>query len=314
MADSLPSTSAHARAAWLEEALSGWTLPVAALALLVAVAIAYLAGLASEVTTASLLVLAVGLGAALFILRTAVDARRDGGSRALAAAAAAATLLAVLLPALRSVRPGEPLFAGDVAAVGEEVPVPGGASGRLRLLVSGKLPERGEPTVGFTLGGGRAPVEGKLERTYGSARVGRGTRVRVAHDHTADFYPVTLDDGARALRLERVGGQLASPLHVAAYRDPLPFPWGPWLAAGIALFLACVAEARLGLRNDLAVPAGMALAFGLLVAFNATPASAVGPAVGGVVLGAISGALAGWMAGALVRRVVPPAPRPAPSR
>ncbi|GEJ58821.1 hypothetical protein [Anaeromyxobacter diazotrophicus] len=309
MADRAPSTFSL----WLDEALSSWILPVAALAAVAAVGGLYLAGFAGEEATATLVVLVVAALAAVFLVRPALDARREPLARGLAAAAAIATLVATLLPALRTVRPGEPLFAGDVGQVGDKIAVPPAAAGAVRLLVSGKLPERGEPSVTFTLGGTKEPVEGKLERTYGYARVGRGTRARVAHDHTADYYPADLPAGASALELERLQGQLGSRLAVAVFREPIPFAGGPWILAGLALLLACAADARLGQRNNLSVAAGMALAFALLVTYNATPAAAVGPSVGGVVLGGLAGSLAGWIVGALVRQVVPPAPRRTPA-
>jgi len=311
MADRTPSTFTL----WLDEALSGWIVPVAALAAVAAVGALYLAGFASEETTATLVVLAVAIVGAVFLVRPALDARREPLARGLAVAAAVVTLAAMLLPALRTVRPGEPLFAGDVGQVDETIPVPPGAAGPVRLLVSGKLPDRGEPSVSFTIGGTKEPVEGRLERTYGYTRVGRGARARVAHDHTADYYAAELPAGASALKLERLSGQLGSRLAVAVFREPIPFAGGPWILAGLALLLACAADARMGQRNNLSVAAGMALAFALLVTYNATPAAAVGPAVGGVVLGALAGSLVGWIVGALVRQVVPAAPRrPAPGK
>jgi hypothetical protein len=244
---------------------------------------------------------------ALYIVRPALDARRDRGSRAVSAAAALATAIATVLPALRTVHPGDPIFGGDFGQVDEAIPVPPGSEGPVRLLVSGKLAERGEPSVTFTISGTKDPVEGKLERTFAYARVGRGGRARVAHDHTADFYPALIAPGARELRLDRLGGQLGSRLRVAVYREPIPVAGGPWVLAALALALAAVADARLGLKNNLAVAAGMAAVFGLLVTYNATPAAAVGPAVGGIILGALGGSLAGWIVGALVRRFVPQA-------
>ncbi len=299
---------------WLDEALSGWVLPVAGIALVVAVGLLYLAGLASEEVTASLIVLSVSLGVALYLARPALDAGWDPATRAIAAAAALLTLVAAGLPAFRSVDPGSPLFAGELGSVDETIPVPDGVSGPVRLLVSGRLPERGDPSVTFTLTGTREPVEGRLERTFTSARVGRGGRTRVAHDHTADFYAASIPAGTRALRLDRVRGELGSRLHVSAFPDPVPLPWGPWLLAVAALVVACAADARLGQRNHLAVGSGMAVAFGLLVTFNATPAAAVGPAVGGIILGALAGSLGAWLAGAVVRRFVPAARKRAPPR
>ncbi|MFL5272058.1 MAG: hypothetical protein ACJ79E_08340 [Anaeromyxobacteraceae bacterium] len=304
-ADNSPS----AFSLWLAEALSGWMLPVAALVIVGVVGLLYLAGFLSEALTATVVVVALAAGISLYVARQALDPRRDDTIRALAAAAAALTLFATAWPALRTVHPGEPIFTGDVGQIEETLAVPATAAGRVRFLISGRLPERGDPSASFTLTGTREPVEGKLERTYGYARVGRGGRARVAHDHTSDFYEAFIPAGTRALKLDRVVGQLGGRLRVEAFRDPLPMPWGPWAAAAIAVLLASAAEARLGRRSDLSVAAGMAVAFGLLVTFNATPDSAVGPTVGGIVLGAMSGALAGWIAGVIVRRFVEPAPK-----
>jgi hypothetical protein len=294
---------------WLDEALSSWILPVAALVAVLAVGLLYLAGLASEEATATIVILAVSVGVAVYVGRPALDPKRDPATRGLSLAAAVLTLVAAGWPSLRTVNPGSPVFSGDLGDVDEAMALPAGAGGSIRLLISGKLPERGEPSVSYTIAGTREPVEGRLERTFSSARVGRSGRARVAHDHTADFYPAYIPPGTRQLKLDRVSGQLGSRLSVAGYREPLPLPWGPWVAAALAVVVASAAEARLGRKSDLSVAAGMASAFGLLVTFNATPAAAVGPSVGGVVLGALTGALGGWIVGILVRRFVPPAAR-----
>jgi hypothetical protein len=305
MADRPPSTFTL----WLEEALSGWILPVAALGAVAVVGLLYMAGIASETATATLVIVAVALGVALYLARAALDPRADRAARGLAAAAAVATLVAAGLPAIRTVNPGAPVFSGTLGQADDAMPLPADAGGSVRLLVSGRLAERGDPSVEFTLGGTREPVDGKLERTYGYARVGRGGRTRVSHDHTSDFYPAYIPHGTKALTLSRIVGQLGGRLTVTGYREPLPLPWGPWVAAGVAVLLAGAAEARLGRKSDLSVAAGMASAFGLLVTFNATPASSVGPAVGGIVLGALTGALAGWIVGIVARRALPAAPR-----
>ncbi|HET9594447.1 MAG TPA: hypothetical protein VFP65_02650 [Anaeromyxobacteraceae bacterium] len=297
---------------WLEDALSGWILPVAALAALALVGGLYLGGFVGEEAVATLTVVVVGIGAALYLGRAALDASRDRLGRGLALAGALVTAVAVLLPGLRTVRPGEPLFAGDLGQIDDRIPVPAGVDGAVRLLVSGKLADRGEPSVSFTISGTREPVEGRLERTFSTARVGRSGRARVAHDHTADYYPAALPPGAQALRLERVQGDLGSRLRVEVFREPIPLAGGPWILAAVALVLACAAEARLGMKNDVSVWTGMALAFGLLVTYNATPAAAVGPAVGGVILGAITGSIIGWLGSILARKLVsPPQRRPA---
>jgi hypothetical protein len=304
-ADKAPS----AFSLWLDDALSGWLLPVAAIAVVAVVALLYLGGFISDALTATLVIVAVAVGLALYVAREAFDPRRDGASRALAGAAAALTLFATSWSALRTVHPGEPIFSGELGQVDETMAVPAAAAGHVRFLISGRLPERGDPSVSFTVSGTRDPVEGKLERTYSNARVGRSGRARIAHDHTADFYEAFIPEGTRALKLDRVAGQLGSRLRLEAFRDPMPMPWGPWIVAALAVLLAAAAEARLGRKSDLSVAAGMGAAFGLLVTFNATPDTAVGPTVGGVVLGAMAGALGGWIAGAIVRRFVQPAPK-----
>lgn len=290
---------------WLEEALTGWILPVAALAGIGLTALLYVLGLLGEEFTAALAVLVVAVGTALFMLRSAL--RRSGPAAALGMVAAAATALGVVLPALPTVWPGAALFEGDLAAEGATVAIPPGATGRLRLLVSGQLRPGGEPSASYTIAGTAEPVEGRLERTYATARVGRSGRTRVAHDHVADWYDAVVPEGTSQLTLRRVIGQAAGGLHLSAHRPLLPSPW-PWVLAALALLLAAFAEARLGRKNAVAVPAGMALAFGLLVTYNATPAAAVGPAVGGVLLGALAGSLSGGLAAAVARRLIPADP------
>jgi hypothetical protein len=293
---------------WLEEALTSWILPAVAVAIVVGTAGLYLAGIAPEAVTGAVVTVAASLAAAVFILRPALDPGREARGRALLWAAAALTLLFTAAPSLQAILPGNPLFEGDVGIPGESVLVPQGASGLIRVLVNGKLKEGGEPSVSFRFTGTEQPIEGKLERTIGYARVGRGGRTRVAHDHTSDWYEAKLPPGATELRLAELRGQPAGRLQVSIYRDWLPHPL--ILAAALsALLLAAAADARLGMKGNAAVASGMSLAFGLLVSFNATPGSAVGPAVGGVVLGAMVGALAGALAGWLGRKVVPAAKR-----
>lgn len=287
---------------WLEEALTGWILPVAALGAAGVGALLYMAGWLGEEGAGALLVLLVAGGTAYWMVRNALAVH--DAPRGWTWAAAAATFLAVVLPALPTVRPGAPVFEGDLGGQGQAMPIPAEAAGRLRLLVAGRLREGDERAATFSLAGPSPEVEGRIERTYGYARVGRGTRTRVAHDHVADWYDARVPEGTRELSLRKLTGQLGSRLHVSGYRPLLPTPVGPWVLAALALGVAAVAEARLGRKNAVAVPAAMALGFGLLVTFNATPAQAAGPAIGALLLGAASGALAGWLAGALARRLL----------
>ncbi len=286
---------------WLEEALTSWILPVALLAAVAVVAGLYLLGVATEEQTAALAVAAVALGSAFLVARPGLS--RTGADRTLAVAAAAATALVVLLSALPTVYPGRPLFEGQLSAEGDQLPLPPGAAGRIRLLVVGHLRKEGQGTASYVLGGAARPVEGKLERLYRSVRVGRSGRARVEADHTADWYDATIPEGATALTLRRVTGEMGGPLQVYGHRPLLPYPW-PWVLSGLTLALAALAEARLAKKNMVAVPSGMALAFGLLVTANATPYAAVGPVMGALALGAAGGSLAGWAAGAIARRLL----------
>jgi hypothetical protein len=297
-------------ALWLEDALRSRILQVAAIGAVAAVAALYLLGVLSEPATGAFAAVAAPLAGAALAARPALAPGRDRAGRALAAGAAAAALLLSAGPSLGTILPGEPLFRGELTAQGAALPVPAGASGRVRVLVSGRLREGGDPGVTFRIGGTRPSIDGELSRSWSTARVGRGGRARVAHDHLADWYESVIPEGTAVLRLERLQGQPGSALALAVHRE-----WAPrWLllaAMGLTLAAAAAADARLGSRSEAAVPVAMALAFGLLVDHNATPFSAVGPALGGVLLGAMLGALAGALASWLGRRLLPAGRRPA---
>ena len=295
----------------VEDLLSGWLVPGVALAAVAVVAALYLAGILAEAPTAATAVAVAGLLAALLMIRHAI-AGRDRAGRLLAVLAAVATAALVVIPGLTTLVPGTPLFEGQLGQVGDQIPVPPGTAGAVRLLVSTRLPQGGAPSIAFRIGGGRAPIEGKVERTLSPTRVGRGARAMVAHDHSAEYLAAELPPGAAALRLERLQGEAAAPLTVQVFPERLGMGW-LWALSAVVLALAAAADARLGGKDHAAAIAGMALSFALLVTANATPQAAVGPVLGGVLLGALAGALAGWVAGLVARRVVP-APSPAQQR
>jgi hypothetical protein len=290
----------------LENALSGWMLPTVLLGVAAAFGALYLFGWVGEEVTAAALVLSVASGAALALVRAAFEG--TGQARALGIAAAGLVAAAVVLPALPTVLPGNPLFEGDLGAEGDRIALPAGTRGRVRLLVAGRLAEGGEPTASYRILGPREPVEGRLDRTASYARVGRSGRARVTREHNADWHDASIPAGTRELVLQRISGPVAGRLLVSGHRPPVSGA-GTWALAAAALLCAAVAEARLGRRNAAGVPAGMALAFGLLVTLTATPVSAVGPALGAMLLGAIGGSIGGWVVGAAARRILPPQPR-----
>lgn len=295
-------------ALWLEDALKSWILQVAALLLVGAVAALYLLGFLSEPATGAFVAVAAPLLAAGLAARPALSAGRDPRGRALAVVAAAAAFLLSVGPSFSAIVPGAPILAGEVAAQGDALAVPAGVSGRVRVLISGHLRQGYDPEVDFRIAGTRPALEGRLERSWSTARIGRSGRARVAHDHLADWYEGSIPPGTAVLRLERLQGRPASALSLAVYRDWVP-RWLVLAAMGLTLAAAAAADGRLGARSEVAVPVAMALAFGLLVEYNATPLSAVGPAMGGVLLGAMLGALAGALASRIGRSLVHPGGR-----
>jgi hypothetical protein len=313
----IPSTEPSHRPSsfspWLDELLHSWLLPGVAGAALAVTGALFLLDIASPVFTAALIAAVVTVGVFLVMVRPAVAPGGDPRGRALLVGAGAATLVFTAVPALQAILPGTALFQGDVGVEGEGIAVPPGVSGRIRLLVSGRLNPGGDPSISFRLTGTEQPIEGKLERTIGYARVGRSGRTQVAHDHNSDWYEGRIPAGATELKLAERRGQPDGRLQISVYRDWLPGAL-VWIAAFCALALAAVADARLGTKGNTAVAAGMSLAFGLLVAFNATPGSPLGPVLGGVVLGAMMGSIVGALAGWLVRKMVPAAGRRGPSR
>jgi hypothetical protein len=172
--------------------------------------------------------------------------------------------------------------------------------------VRGQLPAGGTPVVAFRISGTEPAVEGKLERTYSYARVGRGGRAQVAHDRSALYLAAKVPAGGGALTLDRLTGDPVGPLSISVYPDRIPGALH-WALAVLVLLAAAAAEVRLR-RSGIAAIAGIAISFGLLVTDNATPAAAVGTAVGALLLGAITGAAAGGLAAFLARRVVPAPP------
>jgi epoxyqueuosine reductase len=288
---------------WLEEALPGWLLPVLAIAAIAGVAGLYWTERLTEAMTGAVIVVAGALAASAFVLRPALDAAHDGRLRALAWGATAMCLLVSAVPAMRTMLPGDPLVDGTLGIEGETIPIPAGTDGSVRVLVNGKLKEGGEATVSFVITGTEQPVEGKLERTFSTTRIGRSGRARVSHDRNTDFLEARIPVGTKELRLDKLQGQLGARMQVLVYRELVP-RWGVFALSVLALLLVAFADARLGLRGNAVIAGGIGLAFGMLVYTNATPSTAVGPAIGGLILGAAAGALAGSLAGWLVRKFV----------
>jgi hypothetical protein len=284
---------------WLEEALTGWILPIAALILAAAAWGAYVLDLLPEGPTAAVLAVLVALVVGLLMARHALSAAVDPLTRGLTLGAAALAALLCAGEAIGATWPGAPVAAGALARPGDALPLPAGLSGQVKLLVHAALPPGGTPQADFRLGGGAAPLTGRVERTVSSVRVGRGSRASVAHDLNETWIHGAVAAGTAALSLDRLSGQVAGPLEVALYRERLP-PLVAWALAALALAAAAVADSRLR-KGSVAALAGMALGYGLLVAGNATPSQAVGTSLGAIILGGLAGALAGGLAAMLAR-------------
>jgi len=289
-----------------EGLLRPWFFPALGLTAAVAVGVFYAAGMLSESTVGALVAVLVPLVLALMVARPAADRSAGRSGAVLLVVAAVLSFLVAAVPALEAVHPGEPVFVAEFEREDQSASLPEGTGGRVLLLVSAPLGSAGEPQVTFRLGGFAEPVEGRLERTFGYARVGRGGRARVSHDHDADWFEAKIPSGSREIRLERLQGRVAGGLRVTVYRDWLPRA-AAWVLSLLVLFLAAAGEVRAGRDAGSTIAAGVALGFGLVVAYNVTPAQAVVPSLWAIVLGAIAGAPAAVIVRMLVRRFVPAA-------
>jgi hypothetical protein len=266
-----------------------WFFPFFGLTAAVAVGVFYATGLLSESAVGGLLAVLVPLALGLVVARPAMGRGAPAAARALLLAAGILTFVVAMVPALEAVHPGEPAFVGELDPAAPAAELPAGVGGRVMVLVSTRLGPGQEPSVTFRLEGFEPAVEGRLERTWATARVGRGGSARIARDHDSDWFEARIPSGAREIRLERAQGLAGAPLRVALYRVWLPHG-AAWVLALVVLALAAAGEVLAGVDHGSAIAAGAALGFGLVVGYNVTPASAVVPSLWAIVLGAIVGA------------------------
>ncbi len=304
MPDNVPSSFSL----WLEEALTGWILPVGALVLAALAWGLYQAGLVPEAPAGAAIAVVVAAVLGLYLVRPLLGASVEPTVRAAGLAVAFAAFILCLRPPLNAVLPGADLAEGELARQGDALPLPPGTTGNVRVLVHAPLPPGGTPEVQFRLGAGAGAMTGHVERTVSFGRAGRAGRTTVLHDRNETWVHGSLAAGA-PLTLESLTGQVAGPLHVMVVREWIP-PGLLWLLAFLVVAAAAVVEVRLG-KGNLGALAGMAAAYGLLVSGNATPATAVGTSLGGVLLGGLTGAAAGAIL-TLVARLSPWKP-PAPA-
>jgi hypothetical protein len=295
--------------AGFEGLIRPWFFPFFGLTAAVAVGVFYVTGLLSESAVGGLLAVLVPLVLGLVVARPAMGRVAPTAARVLLVAAGILSFVVPMVPALEAAHPGEPVFVGELDPATPAAALPAGVGGRVMVLVSTKLAPGLEPSVTFRLDGFDPAVEGRLERTYATARVGRGGSARIARDHDSDWFEARIPAGAKEIRLERAQGLVGAPLRIAVYRVWLPHGV-VWVLALVVLALAAAGEVLAGVDHGSAIAAGVALGFGLVVGYNVTPARAVVPSLWAIVLGAIAGApiavvfrmvarraLAGWRGG-----------------
>jgi hypothetical protein len=307
----MPDTVPSSFSLWLEEALTGWILPVGALVLAGLAWGLYQAGFVPEGPAGAAIAAVVAAVLGLYLVRPLLGPAVEAPVRAAGLAVAAAAFLLCLLPPVNAVLPGAAVAEGELAQRGDAVALPAGTAGNVRVLVHAPLPPGGTPEVQFRLGAGAGAMMGHVERTVSFGRAGRAGRTTVLHDRNETWVHGAVAAGA-PLTLENLTGQVAGPLHVTVVRE-WATPGLLWLLAFLVVAAAGVVEVRLG-KGNLGALAGIAVAYGLLVAGNATPATAVGTSLGGVLLGGLTGAAGGAII-ALVAKASPwkpPAPAKAP--
>jgi len=280
-----------------------WFFPFLGLTAAVAVGIFYTTGLLSESGAGGVVAVVVPLVLGLLVARPALDRATPPVARLLLGVAGLLAFAGAAVPALEAVRPGEPAFVAELDAASPAAALPPGVDGRVMALVSTKLAGSAEPSVAFRVTGFDPPVEGRLERTFSTARVGRGGSARIARDHDSDWFEARIPAGAREIRLERVQGLAATPLRVAIHRVWLPHAVA-WIVALLVVVLAAAGEVLAGADHGSAIAAGVAVAFGLIVGYNVTPARAVTPSLWAIVLGAIAGAPVAVALRLVARRVL----------
>jgi hypothetical protein len=293
----------------LEGLIRPWFFPSFGLTVVVGVAVFWFSGLLTDSAVGGIVAVLVPLVLGLMVMRPALSPSAGTATRALLFAAAILSFLVAAIPAFEAVHPGEPRFVAEFTRADEVQAIPPGTDGSVLLLVSSRLGGAAEPLVNFRLGGFQGPVEGELRRTTSFARVGRGGRAKVSHDHDADWFEATLPAGAKEIRLERVQGLTGAPLRVEVFADWLP-RGAAWILSILVLALAAVGEVRLGRDSGAAIAAGVALGFGLVVSYNVTPAQAVIPSLWAILLGAILGAPAAVLMRMAARRLLPAVARP----
>lgn len=282
---------------WLEDAVPGWILPVAAIVVALGVFLLSALGVLAEETTAALVVVAFGAGLSYALVLPAV--RTSGrGVRALTIAAAVAVLGLVSYAFVVAVHPGAPVASATLSADRRTLALP--APGTYRLVVSGRLQAAGEVRGEYVLRAGGRELRGAIDRAY-VRRTARRASVNVSQEHTANAHEVTVASPPEVL-FERTGPELRGEIAVSAHRA-LP-PWALFTAIAAAVLLSAAVDALTWAKGRCAL-AGIAAGAFTLILRTVTPDRVAAPTFWAALLAAAIGALLGTAAARAVRPMLP---------
>jgi len=305
LAQAEPLPAAPSDSPWL-----GRGLAIAAVVVVIIMGVGYISGALSDAVVGVVLAAVVGIAASGRATSSLLDYAGTPATRAGVLVFAAVTVALAVVPIALTIYPGTPLAAGVLDSPGDTLTLPESLSGPVRVFVHGALSTAGSTTVEFELSGFTGPVEGKLQRTVSTGRVGRRGVTQQATERNSEFLDARLASGLHALKLERVDGPLSGGLDVRVYGDRFPL-WLDVVVAVVALIGIALLGVRLGVGTDTLVAAGVAVAFGAVGHEFVTPDSIVRPLIGAAIVAAVVGGAAGGILAWVARKLLPPRARAA---
>jgi hypothetical protein len=231
------------------DTLRGWTIPLIALGVALAVWPASIAEvidtpLALEIATVCLLVAAFHMGVAEFI-----DERTTAATAATLVAFGLLYAFTVWEPLADKLNPGPEIFSGELKLNAEPTRVPiAGQTGKYRVVVEGRLGESNEHATRSahyqvsvaTDGAGPQVLENDFTDRWSQRRSGRRGSTTVHTSHTAHEYGVTSPSGADLqLSLASLSPGAHDVVGVKVYRDTFLTPL--FVGLGVALTVAAMA-------------------------------------------------------------------------
>jgi hypothetical protein len=285
---------------WLEEALPGWILPVAGIAVVLTIVLLYAAEMLSERATGVVVATAFAGGIGYAHLVPAAQNVTLRGARLI-------VILGSLLAAGISVYafrqaafPGDPVATGKLTPEQKVLVLP--RPGSFRLLVSGHLAGTGEAKGDYELRiSGGTEIRDSLHRSLAHRSFRRGAGVTVVQEHTQNVHTIKAAAPAQ-IELGRLGAEFKGELNVQVF-STLP----RWLFVALIVLTVLVTTISDGLaaaKGRCALAGGAAAAFTVMLG-TVTPNNLAGPTVGAVLIGVIVGAL--WSTiGSRLARALPP--------